>query len=90
VERIEVKDTIWLNDGQAYTVCSKIAYRNNSYLFLISKNDAKSIKFCRETKNLSLVEIDEKILIQELLPLFLQSSINAFTREDLDLIKDSI
>jgi len=85
--KIEIKDTIILSDSNSYVVVSKTNYQDNIYYYLINKKDNESIKFCVEkTNNNSLLEIDDKNLIQQLLPLFLKSASNAITKEDLELL----
>jgi len=54
----------------------------------VDKDNIENIKFCAEnTKNSSLIEVEDKSLIQQLLPLFLKSTSNSITQEDLELMK---
>jgi len=85
---IDIKDTIVLSDDNEYVVVSK-TYRNyDIYYYLIDKNNKNNIKFCMEnTRNSSLIEIDDENLIKELLPLLLKSTTNSITSDDLELIQ---
>jgi len=87
---IDIKDTITLSDDNSYVVASKTNYQNNTYYYLIDKANNENIKFYFEnTKNSSLVETEDKILIQQLLPHFLKASSKALTKEDLELIENN-
>lgn len=85
---IDIKDTIILSDDNEYVVTSKTSYKDDVYYFLIDENNYENIKFCKENIiNSSLLEVDDGALIKELLPLFLKSSTNSITKEDLELIR---
>lgn len=87
---IDIKDTLSLSDGNNYVVVSKTTFQNNTYYYLIDKADNQNLKFCVEnTINSSLKEVEDKNLIQNLLPLFLEQTSKAITKEDLELIADN-
>jgi len=84
---IDIKDTLTLSDNNCYVVVSKVNYGNNTYYYLIDKPTNESVKFCVERpESNALLEIEDKNLIQRLLPLFLEASYGAITKEDLELI----
>ena len=84
---IEIKDTIILSDGNSYVVVSKTNHHDNTYYYLIDRDNIENIRFCVEkTDNNSLIEIHDKNLIQQLLPLFVESTTSAITKEDLEIL----
>jgi len=84
---IAIKDTITLSDGNSYVVVSKTNYNDNTYYYLVDRDNHENIKFCFEkAKNGSVLEINDKNLIQQLLPIFLKASSSAITKEDLELM----
>jgi len=79
---IDIKDIITLSDNIEYVVVSKVNYQDNVYYYLIGKEKIDNFKFCVEnSKNSSLIELEDKKLIQKLLPLFLRASRKAITKE---------
>ena len=85
---IDIKDIITLSDGNSYVVTSKASFQDNTYYYLIDKNNNENMKFCQENeKNASLIELDDPSLIQQLLPIFVESSSKAITKEDLELME---
>lgn len=66
---IDIKDVITLDDNQKYVVVSKVFYENKNYYYIIGKDNFKNIKFLYEDDN-ELVEINNKDLLNKLLPLF--------------------
>jgi len=85
---IDIKDTLNLSDNNSYVVVSKVNYGNYTYYYLIDKNNNENLKFCVwKPESNSLLEVEDKNLIQRLLPLFLEASSNAITKEDLELIE---
>ena len=85
---IGIKDTVILSDDNEYVIASKTKYQDNMYYYLIDKNNNENLKFCIEkTENNSLLEVKDANLIQKLLPLFLDASAKAITKEDLELIE---
>jgi len=88
--RIEIKDVITLSDDNSYVVVSKTNYEDNMYYYLIDKTNNENIKFCIEkTENKAFLEVHDKNLIQQLLPLFLKSTSSTLTKEDLELIENN-
>lgn len=67
---IRIKDTLTLSDSNEYVVISKINYDSKNHYYLLDKNNNSNLKFCYEDNN-ELVEIEDKVLITKLLPLFL-------------------
>jgi len=87
---IDIKDIVTLSDNNSYVVVSKVSYQENVYYYLVDKDKNENIKFCVENiENLSLIEVEDKDLIQQLLPLFLKSSTMAITKEDLELMESN-
>jgi len=85
---IDMKDTVVLSDDNTYVVVSKANYQETTYYYLIDKDSNENLKFCMQTNNNSLREIEDADLIQQLLPLFLEASTNAITKEDLELLAE--
>ena len=84
---IGIKDIIELSDDKSYVVISKTIYENKTYYYLIDKDNNENFKFLVEnSKNNSLIELEDKNLIQQLLPLFLKSASKVITNEDLELM----
>lgn len=72
---IDIKDVVTLNDDIRYAVVSKVNYENNVYYYLAEIDNLSNIKFLVENKERnSLVEVEDKGLIQKLLPLFVNES----------------
>lgn len=72
---IEIKDVVTLSDNIRYAVVSKVNYENNIYYYLTEIENIANIKFLVENKERnSLVEVEDKELIQKLLPLFVKES----------------
>lgn len=72
---IDIKDVVTLNDNIRYAVVSKVNYENNVYYYLAEIDNLSNIKFLVENKERnSLVEVEDKELIQKLLPLFVNES----------------
>jgi len=85
---VNIKDIIILSDNNNYVVVSKIVYQGNTYYYLIDKDNNENLKFCIEKpENNSLLEVNDSNLIQQLLPMFLEASSNAITKEDLEIIE---
>ncbi len=70
-----IGDVVTLNDNIRYVVASKTNYENNVYYYLTEIGNLSNIKFLLENKEKnSLVEVEDKALIQKLLPLFVNAS----------------
>ena len=86
---IDIKDIITLSDNNEYVVVSKTDYQDKIYYYLIDKNNNENIKFCVENnENKSLLEIEDTSIIQQLLPLFVESTSKSITKEDLELLTE--
>ena len=81
---IDIRDTITLDYTNEYVVGSKAIFQNNTYYYLVGKNDNTEIKFCVEKvgANNTLVEVTDENLNQRLLPLFLQNVEPIISQED--------
>ena len=87
---INIKDTVVLSNNIIYIVVSKINHEKDTYYYLVDKYNNKHFKFCIEKiASKSLLEIEDKSLIQQLLPFFLKATSKAVTKEDLELIMDN-
>lgn len=72
---IDIKDVVTLSDNLRYAVASKTNYEGNIYYCLTEIENLSNIKFLVENKERnSLVEVEDKQLIQKLLPLFAKES----------------
>lgn len=72
---IDIKDVVTLSDNIRYAVVSKVNYGNNVYYYLTEIENIANIKFLVENKERnSLVEVEDKELIQKLLPLFVNET----------------
>lgn len=69
----EMKDTLVLDDDNEYVVVSKINYKEKFYYYLVDIKNNGNLKFCYEDGE-ELVELSDKVLTTELLPLFLEAS----------------
>ena len=75
--KIDIKDTLNLSDNNEYVVASKVVYNNDIYYYLVDINQHSNIKFCKEKRkdnDIQVVELEDKKLIQVLLPLFFEAS----------------
>ncbi len=70
---INIKDILKLDDGNEYVVVSKLNYENKTYYYIVDINNNSNLKFCYEDNN-ELVELEDKVLITKLLPIFLNES----------------
>jgi len=87
---IDIKDTIILSDGNSYVVAGKENSQNNTYYYMVDRSEVENIKICVEnTENMTLIEIDDNSLIKNMLPLFLESSLKAITKEDFELLEQN-
>lgn len=68
---IDIKDIVTLDDNNDYIVVSKLNYQEKTFYYLLDIYNDENIKFCYEN-NREFVEIEDKNLITNLLPLFLQ------------------
>ena len=70
---IDIRDILTLDDNNEYVVVSKVTYENKIYYYLVDKNNNENLKFCYENTD-SLVELNDKVLVTKLLPLFLDAA----------------
>lgn len=70
---IDIRDILILDDNNEYVVVSKITYEDKIYYYLVDKNNNGNLKFCYE-KGDNLVELNDKVLVTKLLPLFLDAA----------------
>ena len=70
---IDIRDILALDDNNEYVVVSKISYEDKIYYYLVDKNKNENIKFCYEKED-NLVELNDKVLVTKLLPLFLAAA----------------
>lgn len=75
MQEIEIKDLITLDDNNKYVVVSKTNYNEKNYYYLIDIKQSKNIKFCYFESD-EMIEITNKELITELLPLFYENAKN--------------
>ena len=66
---INLRNIITLSDDNEYIVVGKINYENIIYYYLVDINKNENAKFCFQQEN-GLVELNDKDLIQKLIPLF--------------------
>ncbi|MDE5540072.1 MAG: hypothetical protein K2J20_06260 [Bacilli bacterium] len=72
---LEIKDQVQLNDGNTYAVASVVQNNGLTYYYLVDINNNANLKFCYENKeNGTLVEVNDKKLIQTLLPEFFMAA----------------
>ncbi|MDR2531664.1 MAG: hypothetical protein LBC82_02355 [Oscillospiraceae bacterium] len=73
---IEIKDLITLSDNLNYVVCSKSEYQGATYYYLIDVENNENIKFMQEKRaddKTTMIEVEDKELLQQLLPLFFEA-----------------
>ena len=88
---IDIKDSITLSDGNCYTVVSKTRYEDNMYYYLIDCDNIENIIFCVEnTKKSSLIVVEDKHLVRQLLPFFAEAASKAITKEDIELMQQEV
>ncbi len=81
IENIEVQDVITLDDDKEYVVAGKAVYDNVNYLHLVNIEDF-SVKFAAlsDDKVIILKNKEDRNLIDELTPQFLDSASKAFAQ----------
>ena len=70
---IKKNDILTLEDNNEYVVVSKVTYDDANYLYIVDLNDVKNIKFVKENND-EVLEISDKDLISELIPLFIEDT----------------
>ena len=70
---IKKNDVLTLEDNNEYVVVSKVTYDDANYLYIVDLNDVKNIKFVKENND-EVLEISDKDLISELIPLFIDDT----------------
>ena len=83
---IEIKDIITLNGNEKYVVCSMTEYEKNIYFYLINIIDYEDIKFGmlnRKGNKTYITEIEDKALIQQLLPLLYKEAEHIMCDEEI-------
>ncbi len=84
---IDVNDQITLSDGIVYLVAGKVNYNEKTYFFLVDTKNFANTKCCYENaQNHSVVVVNDKKLIQKLLPKFMDSQNEAY----IDSLVDSM
>ena len=70
---IDIKDIVELSDNKEYVVCGKITYENKEYYYLVENKNMDNVIF-GYIDNDEIVEVNYKVLIQKLIPLFADQS----------------
>lgn len=70
--QIDIKDIVVLEDDKEYGVTGKIVHKNKKYFQLVDIKNIKNIMYCYQEDD-ELIEIEDKELIEILMPLFLKS-----------------
>lgn len=79
---IDAKDVVTLSDNIKYVVVSKINHDNNTYYILTQIDNITNIKFLVENKERnSLLEVEDKTLIQKLLAIFYEQAKENFNSD---------
>ena len=80
-EVVEINDIITLDNNKEYLVSGKTVYNNVNYLYLINKEDY-SLAFAAISGNRVIIlnNKEDKILIEELMPLFLKSITESYMK----------
>ena len=81
IENISVQDVIELNDNKEYVVAGKAVYNNVNYLHLVNIEDL-SVKFAAIYDNNAIIlrNKEDRKLIDELTPMFLESTSKALAQ----------
>ncbi len=66
-----IKDSLTLDDGNVYIVVSKVEYKGNTYLYLVSE---KGKIIFGLLNNETIKEVKDSDLIRKLMGLFLKNS----------------
>jgi len=80
---IDIKDLVTLDDDNEYAVASKVKYEGKNYYYLVDINNVTNIMFCYEDKD-ELVELEDKELTTNLLPLFLEASKDLINLDEIE------
>jgi len=80
---IDIKDVVTLDDDNEYAVASKVNYEGKNYYYLVDINNVTNIMFCYEDKD-ELVELEDKELTTNLLPLFLEASKDLINLDEIE------
>jgi len=80
---INIKDVVTLDDDNEYAVASKVNYEGKNYYYLVDINNVTNIMFCYEDKD-ELVELEDKELTTNLLPLFLEASKDLINLDEIE------
>jgi hypothetical protein len=75
--KINIQDIITLNDNREYVVVSKVLIQNKEYICIIDIIDHTNLKYAEIKKDhISIINKDEKELLEILIPLFYKNSYN--------------
>lgn len=66
---IEIKDIITLSDQNEYQVVSIVDYEYRIYYYLVDINEISNVKFLYKNGD-KLTEVEDKELVNKLLPMF--------------------
>ena len=84
---IEIQDVLTLSDSCTYVVCSKTEYQKINYYYLMDIEKNENIKFVQEKFNgdkKTVAEVEDKELLQVLLPLFFENAKHLINQEYLE------
>lgn len=87
--KINIMDTLTLDDNNEYVVVSKVKYENKNYYYLSEIKKPQNILFCYEDKD-ELVELIDGNLIIKLLPLFVGNTKKVITEDEMKTILEKI
>ena len=79
IDKIDVQDTIKLDDNKEYLVAGKALYENVNYLFLVNVKEY-TMKFAALTGNQLIILNNEKdqSLIEKITPMILKSTSDSY------------
>lgn len=63
-----------LDNGKVYVVVEQVVYENNIYLLIVNREDEKDCEYV-EIKDDELLDIDQDLFEEKILPLFLEKFI---------------
>ncbi len=72
---INKQDILTLDDKNEYVVVSKVFYQNYFYYYIVDINNPTNLKFVKEDND-ELLELKDKELVTNLVPLFLANTNN--------------
>ena len=72
---MDIRDIVTLDNNNDYIISSKVNYKDITYYYLVNINNPQDLMFCYK-KDDELIELNNKELVTELIPLFYEEAKN--------------